>query len=218
MFKNILITIFFTMAMAIVPSLQAATAIQYGLIAVGGSPVTGTTSAIVNGAPVTVIWSVSLGLGTTYSYGYQITFPSVNQVPVGDFIIETSASAALNQFSFINITVNGGPATYSGTPGSIFGLDLAVKPATPTDIGNVLQLGFATTYAPAYGDFLLTTGSTTAYNTNFGTSPTATTTNFSGWIAAPLVPAPEPSLYLCMSIPLIFTALYKAKAFKLSRA
>jgi hypothetical protein len=211
MLKKILITIFLTIATVIVPNLQAATAIEYGLIAAGiGDIVSGTTTSIVNGGQVTVAWSVkSLA---EYTYNYTITF-AASPAPVGNFILETSAMAALSEFTPNNTTVNSGPANYSGTPGSIFGLDFANQAAS-----NVVKISITTLWGPAYGDFLLTAGGITAYNANFGTSPIATTTDFSGWIAAPLVPIPEPSLYLCMGIPLIFTVLYKAKALKFSQA
>jgi len=95
-------------------------------------------------------------------------------------------------------------------PSDIYGLKINLQIPNPSGGTSLVGLdtatiSFTTYHQPVWGDFYAADGQynppgpepqyrVTAWNTNFGTDPTITTTDFTGWITTPDSIVPEPGL------------------------
>jgi hypothetical protein len=154
-------------------------------------------------------WAITApGDNGLWHYSYTFT---TGQGDVSHWIMEVSPTFTLANISNVSgASIDGGVTTYGahtsnpGIPGSIFGIKFN---------GNAGNVSFDSDRAPIWGDFYAKDGEAGglgmnyAYNTGFGTDPTAFTTSFAGWIPTPDttngVVIPEPSSVVLLASVLI---------------
>jgi len=159
----------------------------------------------------TIEWDITQD-GNTGEYTYVYTVLDGNGDPqeaseLSHWILEVTDPSSLDDFSGVTVdgdsfSIEEDPKLWTESsgnpqmPGSVYGIKMDTS-------GGVFS--FVTYKDPVWGDFYAKDGKSgdvynVAYNTNFGSDPTASTTDFSGWIATPngghVVPEPASMLLL----------------------
>ena len=139
-----------------------------------------------------IAWNITESAGI-YTYEYTITNSSDLDLAkaLSHWNLQITDGAVLGDFSDFNILPE------DGNPKVHEGLSMG-NPGMPDDLygfkwedgGKTVFNSFKTANEPVWGDFYAKDGKvagvdTIAYNTNFGTMPDDTTTDFTGWIARP---------------------------------
>jgi hypothetical protein len=166
-----------------------------------------------------ISWNISFS-GGLWHYTYTLTNldGTLLDKELSHWILEVSANfTAANIFNsshaFELKTYSGADPSNPNLPGSIYGLKFE---------GTGPTFSFDSDRAPMWGDFYAIDGKNTdpppsAYNTGFGTDPTAGTTNFTPWIAVPnttTTAIPEPTSVLLVGTGLSFLLLWSRRRSK----
>lgn len=218
MLKKLFI-VFFGITCIFSAKASAVTLIEIAQLVASGNNVSGSTNhGTDSNAYTTIFWNVTQNATTgMYTYSYNMTVGGSGESGSWTFnggnIVIQYASNSTSQVSNITKGTLVGAGTFSNpaVTGSIQGLEFAV-PAAPS--ATLSHISFDSPYAPIMGSFLLTGPSTAGAvaDTNLSyliVDPGGVSLNY--WIPVPDVSAPEPSMYLLMSVPLTFIAFYKGR-------
>lgn len=163
-----------------------------------------------------ISWNITQ-TGSTYSYIYTLSNASGGGLSKGvdSFILELNPNITSSNLSKVitdsNTSISGSPKIYTSKdgylPGSVYGIEFNVNSSSTATIS------FTSTNAPVWGSFYADNGSKGlfsrgyAYNTAFGSDPTASTKDFGNWIpsvgGSTAVLAPEPSTMLILGTTLV---------------